>query len=222
MKHPKARRAMVAALGDFRGDEEVAKALGALAKKGDASLFVEAEAARQLGRLRGPKALEALVALLKRPSWGDSVLAAALDGLAELQDPRGFAHAERYAKYGAPALARRTAVMAVAKLAEVANKKREAGELLTQLLRDPMFRVQMGVFDAAKALGERDLIGPLAGTPYLDGRAKRASRETIRDLRAGGAPAKEVSALRTELDQLKTEQKKLKEEVERLGKKKKH
>ncbi|MFT3839601.1 MAG: M1 family aminopeptidase [Myxococcaceae bacterium] len=221
VRHPKVRRSVVAALGVFRGDIEVAKVITQLARRGDESLFVEAEAARVVGRLRAPGAFEVLSSLLKRETWNDTVLAAALDGLAELHDPRGFAVAQKYARYGAPQYARRTAVMAVARLAEVAQKKREAVEMLGELLRDSMFRVQMGVFDAAKALGERDLIGALAGTPFLDGRAKRAAREAIRDLRKGGGPAKELSALRTEVDGLKSETKKLKEELEGLKKKKK-
>jgi aminopeptidase N len=221
VRHPKTRRAVVAALAVFKGDVEVAKALTTLARRGDESLFVEAEAARAVGRLRAPGAFEVLSALLKRDTWNDTVLAAALDGLAELQDARGYALAHKYARYGSPQYARRTAVMAVARLAEVAQKKRDAVELLSELLRDRMFRVQMGVFDAAKALGERDLIGALGSTPYLDGRAKRAARETIRELRAGGGPAKELAALRGEVDALKTESKKMKEELEGLKKKKK-
>src|SRR6185437_12274499 len=46
LPHPKARRAVVAALGEYRRDPEVREALARLCQAGDESYFVEAEAAR--------------------------------------------------------------------------------------------------------------------------------------------------------------------------------
>ena len=51
VKHPKVRRAVVAALGEFREDD-VAHALVARLNDGDASVLVEAELARSAGRTR--------------------------------------------------------------------------------------------------------------------------------------------------------------------------
>ncbi|MBS1151137.1 MAG: pepN3 [Myxococcaceae bacterium] len=221
IKHPKARRAIAAALGQFREDPVAGQALTTLARKGDPSIFVEAEAARALGRLRGEQARVTLTAMLDRPSFFDAIASGALDGLAELQDPAAWPRVVALTKYGAPSHARRAALMAVAKLAEVAEKKTVAVDLISQALRDRQFRVQMAAFDAATALGDKRLIGPLQSTPFLDGRARRAAREAVRALRSTEGPAKEVASLRTELEKLKGETRTLKERVEALDVKKK-
>jgi aminopeptidase N len=215
-KHPKARRAVVAALGAFREDAEVAKALSALCRKGDPSCFVEADAARALGKVRSPDALDVLVSMLDRQAFADAVRCGALDGLAELRDGRAWSQVVAAARYGQPAIARRAAVMALAKLAEPAEKKTEAVELLTGYLRDPGFRVRLAAIDAASVLGDERLGGPLSSTPFLDGREQRLAREAVRALRAK-SPAKELSALRSELEQLKAEVRALRERSEGRG-----
>jgi aminopeptidase N len=216
VKHPKVRRAVVAALGQFREDPVAGKALTALARKGDPSGFVEAEAARALGKMRAANARTTLTAMLKRPSFLDAVICGALDGLAELQEPQAWFSVLASTRYGAPAHARRAALMAVARLAEVAQKKTEAVDLVGQALRDPLFRTQMAAFDAAAALGDARAIAALQSTPFIDGRARRAAKETVRVLRAGSAQGKEVAALRSELDKVKGETKALKERLDAL------
>src|SRR5262245_7926866 len=56
LPHPKARRAVVTALGEFK-DDQVAAALIEVVQAGDASYFVEAEAAAALGKTRRDRAL---------------------------------------------------------------------------------------------------------------------------------------------------------------------
>jgi aminopeptidase N len=184
---------------------------------GDASYFVEAEAARSYGRVRAPDAVAVLEAATSRPSFQDVVAVGAMDGLAESQDPAAFPLAVARTAYGQPRALRRAATHAVAKLAEVAGRKREAVDLLAELLRDPLFRVQMGVFEAGRALGDRRLIPALEGTPLEDPRARRAARETVRVLREGEPQAREVAALREELDRLKEETRALRERLEGLA-----
>jgi aminopeptidase N len=218
VKHPKVRRAVVAALGDFREDVEVAKALTDVCRKGDPSYFVEAEAARALGKVRGQGAFEVLVSMLERPGFGDTVRCGALEGLAELRDRRAWPHVLEAAKYGAPAIARRAAVMALAKLAEPAEKKTEAVELLSGFLRDSSFRVRLAAIQAATALGDERMVGPLSSTPFLDGREQRLAREAVRALRAK-SPQKELQSLRGDLEKLKAELRALQEQVDakRMG-----
>lgn len=210
VKHPKARRGVVAALGQFRDDAEVRAALLKLGRKGDASVFVEAEAARSLGKVRGEGVFEQLQKMLARESFNDTVRSAALDGLAELRDPRGWKTALAAAQYGQPEVARRSATLAVARLAEVAERKTEAVEAIAQWLRDPMFRVRLAAIDAAVALADERLIGPLSTTPFLDGREQRHAREAVRTLRTRSS-AKELQSLRSDLDALKAEVRSLRE-----------
>ncbi len=213
IKAPKARRAVVAALGQFREDETVVAALTALAKKGDPSGFVEGETARALGRLRGKGAFDTLESMFDRTAFQDAVRAGALDGFAELRDPRGWKKALAALEVGQPIFGRRAAVIALAKLAEPAEKKTEAVERIAQLLRDDNFRVRLAAIDAASVLGDERLIGPLSSTPFTDGREQRLAREAIRSLRAK-SPAKELASLRGELDKVKGEVRALHEKLE--------
>jgi len=213
VKHPKARRAVVSALGTFKTDAAAAKALAALARKGDPSCFVEGEAARSLGKVGGAEALAVLGAMLKRPSFADTVAIGALDGLAELQDPKGWPLVVAATRYGAAPFARRAAVMAAAKLAEAADKEREAVDLIARLLEDPLYRVRLAAIEAARALGDERLIGPLSSLPFLDGRERRSAREAVRALRAKQGHAKELADLRRDVDRLKADTKELGEKL---------
>jgi aminopeptidase N len=217
LRHPKARRAAAAALGEFRRDEAVGKALTAWLKTGDASAWVEGECARSLGKLRLPGTLPTLVSVLQRHSFQDAVAVGAIDGMAELQDPAAFDRVERLTEWGQPSHRRRAALPALARLAEVAGKKLRAVETLTERLRDGQFRVQMATFGALQELGDRRAVPALESTPFQDGRARRAAKETLRSLRASEPGAKELAALREEVDKLKEEARALKSRVESLS-----
>jgi aminopeptidase N len=202
VKAPRARRAVVSALGQFRDDAEVGEVLTALAKKGDPSGFVEGEAARAVGRARAKGAFETLRSMLDRPAFQDAVRCGALDGFAELRDPRAWKPVLAALAPGQPVFGRRTAVLTLAKLAEPAEKKTEAVERIGELLRDENFRVRLSAIDAASSLGDERIIGALSSTPFLDGREQRLAREAIRSLRAK-SPGKELQALRGDLDKVK-------------------
>ena len=212
VKHPKARRAVVAALGAFREDAEVASALVKALHKGDVSGFVEGELARSVGRVRAPQAFEVLSEVFDRPAFQDAVRAGALDGLTELRDPRGWQKALDAVAPGQPVFGRRAAVVALARLADVADKKTDTVDRIGQLLRDENFRVRLAAIDAAGTLGDERLIAALSSTPFLDGREQRLAREAIRSLRAR-TPGKEVQALRGDLDKLKAELRALQEQA---------
>jgi aminopeptidase N len=213
VKHPKARRAVTAALGEFRGDAAVAKALAQVCSKGDASGFVEGEAARALGKTRTPGALETLLPLLSRPAFQDAVQCGAIDGLAALQVPAAWKPLVEATRPSMPPVARRSAVGAVARVAELIDKKAEAVDVIGHLLLDSQYRMRLAAIDAAATLGDERLIGPLESAPFLDGREKRAAREAVRKLRAH-APAKELASLRESLEKLTAEVKALKEKVD--------
>ena len=213
VKSPKARRAVVAALGQFRDDVEVGETLTALATKGDASGFVEGEAARALGRAHVKGAFELLTSMLARPAFQDAIRCGALEGFAELRDPKAWKPVLAALEPGQPVFGRRTAVHTLAKLAEPAEKKTEAVERIGRLLRDENFRVRLSAIDAASALGDERLIAALTSTPFLDGREQRLAREAVRSLRARG-PGKELQALRGELDKVKTELRALQEKLD--------
>jgi hypothetical protein len=137
----------------------------------------------------------------------------ALDGFAELRDPKAWKRVLACLAVGQPNFGRRAAVVALAKLAEPAEKKTEAVERIAQALRDENFRVRLAAIDAASTLNDERLIGPLSTTPFLDGREQRLAREAVRALRAKSATTKEVQSLRGELEKLKSEVRALSERL---------
>ena len=207
--HPKVRRAVVDALGNFKTPLAL-EVIRPLALR-DESFLVEAEAARALGRTRQAAAFDTLVELLDRPSWFDVVRAGALDGLAALRDERAVSQLTDRTRYGHPPRARRTAVLNLPKLAV----DRKARETLEHLLedRDPLLRL-----DVARALGD---LGDAKSRGVLrerleadlDPRVRRRIRETLRDL---AEPKRPTEALRDEIDRLQTEHAELRSRLSRL------
>ncbi|HYV44006.1 MAG TPA: M1 family aminopeptidase [Myxococcaceae bacterium] len=214
LSNPKGRKGVVAALGNFRRDPEVFRALKGICQDGDKSYFVEGEAGRSLGKMRMPGLIATLKPMLRRRSFQDTVAQGAIDGLAESMEKDAWDVVEPLTRYGQPPFVRRQAVSAVGKLGEPAEKKKQAVELLSDLLRDPQFRVQLAAFDAARWLADHRMIQPIETTPYRDGRSQRSAREAARGLREGSPPQKEVASLREEIDKLKEETRKLRERLE--------
>lgn len=216
VRHPRARRAVVAALGEFKRDEEAGSALRQICEKGDQSYFVEGEAARSLGKLRLKDALPLLQKMLDRRSFMEAIAVGAIDGMAASLDPVAYGIVEPLTSYGRPMFIRRAAVMALAKLAEPAQKKTEVIDRLSELLRDPIWRIELAAIEAARELGDRRMIPALESIPFIDGRSQRAVRESIRALREEEPKAKQISSLQEEVDRLKEEGRSLKERLEAL------
>jgi aminopeptidase N len=207
--HPKVRRAVVEALGQFKTDG-AALAIQPLALR-DPSYLVEAEAGRALGQTRQARALGTLVEMLDRPSWFEVVRAGALDGLAALRDEAGVPHLSAWTRYGRPPRARRAAVLNLPKLS-VDKKAREG---LEQLLDDPNPLLRLDVARALGDLGDAKSRGPLRERLEADHdpRVRRRIRETLRDL---AEPKRVADALRDELEKLQGEHADLRSRLSKL------
>ncbi len=208
--HPKVRRAVVRALGEFRTEASAALLLARMAL-GDASWLVESELARAAGRTRRSSAYEPLVAQLTRESWRDVVRCGAIDGLGALRDERAIPAVLALTSPRSTAAARRSAVGA---LAELGEDRRDVREALEQMLdeRDPYL-----VPEVLRALGRlRDAASTEAVSRALrvtdDGRVRRAARETLRALqtRDGGD---ELRRLRDEIEALRDELRGVRDQV---------
>ncbi len=217
-KHPKARKLMVRALGKFRGDERAADSV-AHVLTGDASYFVEAEAALALARTRSPRAFDALVAAKDRPSYLDVIRSNVFSGLAELRDARAIDLALAAARYGEPVVGRRAAISALGSLgAEHADRKRQVRETLTDLLDDRDFRARIAAVEALRVLGDAGAVPALerAMATDLDGRVRRRAREVVRALQTGATHDEAVKSLREAVEKLENENRDLKERVMKL------
>jgi aminopeptidase N len=221
--HPRVRRAVATALGEFRfdfdpGNARAAELLESWVEHGDPSCFVEASAALALGRLRSPNAVKVLTSVLSRRSYTDIVRSRALEGLGLCGDASAYPVITGAIIRAASFQSRRAAVTALARLAEGTPRAREARERLEASLSDPDFRVRM---DAALALAEigdpRAIVAiERARAAELDGRAKRKFKQAIAQLREKGAPGEKLKKLAEEVERLRTESSRLRERLDRL------
>jgi len=213
VSHPKARRAVARALGEFR-EPAVAAALAARLAAGDPSVMVESELARSLGRTRAADAYDALVAATTRASWRDVVCAGALEGLGALRDARAVPLLVAHLRPARALGVRRAAAEA---LGEFAGAQRDAREALESLLGedDPYL-----VPEALRALARARDVAALPAVARCaarsgDAMVRRAAREALRALERREGDA-ELHRLRDEVARLRDETRALRDDVARL------
>jgi len=217
--HPKARRAIVRALGEFREDR-AAVALARIVDEGDASYYVEAAATAAIGKTRGQVAYGALERSLGKDSQNDVIRASAFEGFGQLRDERGVQLGMEWSRYGRPQPVRGAAVSALGQLGQIVpdHRKDDIVDHLVTLIRDPWLRTQvasinaLGELNATKALPELDRAAQTA----LDDRVVRTSRVAARKIRANGDKSDEMKKLRTEVDKLTDENRTLKDRLDKL------
>jgi aminopeptidase N len=218
LPHPKARRAVVTALGEFK-DDAVAAALTEVVQAGDASYFVEAEAAAALGKTRRDKALTPLQQAAHKPSWNETIRNGVFRGLAELQDESTIPLLRDFTTYGQPPMARYAAIRALGKLGgEKDPAPVSIVETLTTLLDEEHFRTRMAVLEALESLHSPKTLPALERLRArdLDGRVKRRVEEVIEAIRSERKQTDEVQQLRDDFHALREENKKLLDRLDRL------
>ena len=213
VSHPKARRAVVAALGEFK-EEAVVEALRPFLGS-DESYFVEAEAARTIARTKSPEAFELVSGVLGRPSFQEVITTQAFSGLGELKDERAIPLAKEWAAYGKPSRAREAALTCLGKLGE---GKHDVVEFVIDHIEDPWLRVRSNAVGALKELKDDRAIPALSRRipRELDGRVVRLCREAIASIREGKDRGEDVNNLRRDLEALQEDNRKLKDRLDKL------
>jgi len=218
--HPRARRIVARALGDFVHDAAAGAALAQLVSKGDASYFVEAEACVALGRTRTPRAGELLRQASTRESFTDVIRQHAYRGLAEARDDGALGLLADGMRWGRPTQGRRAAANALAQLMRGRRDResRDVRERIELLLVDPDFRVQAAAIEALNVVGDAAAIPALRRMidRELDGRLRRRGKEIVRNLGEGAPLAEDVRRLRDEVGELRSLAATLRERVELL------
>jgi len=218
LSHPKARRAVVTALGEFKDDRSAA-ILSDIVHAGDASYFVEAEAAAALGKTRRDSALTPLQQAAHAPSWNETIRNGVFRGLAELQDESAIPLLRDFTTYGQPPMARYAAVRALGKLGgEKDPAPAPIVETLIALLDEEHFRTRMAVLDALESLHSPKTLPALERLRArdLDGRIQRRVAEVIEALRSERRQTDEVQQLRDDFQALRETNKKLLDRLDRL------
>ncbi|MGD0671326.1 MAG: DUF3458 domain-containing protein [Candidatus Binatus sp.] len=219
LPHPKARRAVVRALGNFRGDARAASALAGIVATGDASYFVEAEAVLALGKTRDERAFAHLSEALGRDSYLEVIRTHAIAGMAELRDERAIDIAREFSAYGRPPRARVAAVGALARFAALKdNRRAEILDFMTPLADDREFMVRMRIPSAFAEIGDPRALPALRrlADRDLDGRVQRHASDAIASIGEGRSRVEEGQRLREDLDKLRDDNKKLQERLEKV------
>jgi len=207
--HPRARRLVARALGDFTLDAQAGAALATVVEKGDASYFVEAEACLALGKTRFKRAGELLRVAAKRDSFTDVIRQHAYRGLAEARDDSAINLLVDGMRWGRITQGRRAAAGALAQLMRGRRDReaRDVRERIELLLFDRDFRVQAAALEALAVIGDPAAVEPLRRMidRELDGRLRRRGKEVIRDLEEGAPLGEEVHRLRDEIGELRNQ-----------------
>jgi aminopeptidase N len=212
--HPKARRAVAEALGEFRGDE-ACRALEPLLAS-DKSYFVEAAAAASIGKTKSTRAFELLRKTMSRSSFNDVLRVHALEGFGALGDERAVPIALEWTAYGRSTPARRGAIHT---LGELGERRKDVIDTLIGLLHDKQLRVRvaaantLGKMNATDALPELDHLAELD----VEGRLASIALESAQKIRAGTAQSDELKRLRQDVDELRAANATLQEKVADLG-----
>lgn len=218
IKHPKARRAVVRALGEFRDGRATATLAAKLQK--DESYYVAAEAGLAIAKTRGSVAYDVMVEALAQESHNDVIRAHIFSGFCELRDMRALEVLKEWCVYGKPQQARFAAIAALGRLAQESTEdkdKTEAREILEQCLEGD-FRTVMSAISGLTALKEIKALPALAklARSSPDSRIKKRAKEAIESIRAAQGTNKEVKSLREDYDKLKESYEKFKERLDKL------
>ena len=205
--HPKARRAIISALGGFR-TADVRDALAALIGAGDPSVQVEGEAMKALGQTRDARVPALAERMLTQPSWGDLLRMRALEALGATRSAAALPTLLAHTAPTASNRARAAAAGALGQLAQdVESTRVDAAERLIELLADSPFRVRLA---AVPALGRsRHMAGAAAlGQVHAsggDGMLARRAFEARRTLLQGSGADAAVASLRDQVEALQKE-----------------
>jgi len=218
--HPRARRMIARALGDFVYDAAAGAALAQVVERGDASYFVEAEAALSLGKTRTQRAGELLRLAATRESYTDVIRQMAYRGLAEARDDSALGLLVEGTRWGRVTQGRRAAAMALATLVRGRRDReaRDVRERIELLLGDRDFRVQSAAVEALAVIGDPAAIPALRRMidRELDGRLRRRGKEVARDLETGAQAGEDLRRMRDELGELRSVATALRERIEKL------
>jgi aminopeptidase N len=220
VKHPKARRAVAAALGNYK-DERAAEALLPLSKKDD-SYFVEAEAATSLGKTKSPKAFAALEAALAKDSFREVIRLGVLAGLAELDDDRGIPLAIRWSTYGKPYPGRVGALSALGRLGKYREQRKDILDAIVTVFKEPFdalsWRPYVAAIAALSTRGHPDAMPYLQQVATSDPRPsfRRRAERAIQAISVGKDRGEELKKLRDDVEKMDRENVKLRDRLTKL------
>ncbi|MFL6502242.1 MAG: M1 family aminopeptidase [Nitrososphaera sp.] len=213
VKHPKVRRAVVKAIGEFKKEESLELINPLL--HGDESYFVRSEAAMAIGKSKNKMAISILKKATETTTFQNVVAQGAIAGLKEFTGDREIAEFMiEKSKYGNHHRIREAAVFALGKFAD----NPVVFDHLKTLLTDKWFRVRINV---CRAFADSELITAIPDLTWvmendIDHRVRRIAEECINIIRETTKKPREVAQMRDEIDNLKSKNLELLQKVDRL------
>jgi aminopeptidase N len=219
------RRACVSALGNFNKDASVVTVVKEILQKGDPSYGVESAALEAYGRSGQKDAAAMITPWLSKPSFEDTLSAAALTALGATRDPGVLDTLLEWAQPGHPANARGAAQRA---LVPFARNKNLTDAQRKQIVKNVVDALEGGDgFARFRLLNTLPELGPLAeaALPALDkmaqdtnyGRMRDAVKRVADEIRAKTKPSSAASAP-PDLKELQEQIKRLQREQDELRK----
>jgi aminopeptidase N len=182
LEHPKARRFVIAALGDLKSAQAKDR-LRSRARR-EESYFAEIQSVKSLAQTGDLSLLSFVTDGLKAESWNDVLRSGALEAVAALRPPEAVAILKRHAAYGNAHTTRMTAIRGLAHLGE---GREDVRKFLIGLLSDPFLLVQIAAVRAISQVGDERAVPALKKLTEgdRDGRLKRLAEEAVNKLRKG-------------------------------------
>lgn len=213
VKHPKARRAVIKAMGEFKKEETLELLRSVLQK--DESYFVESEAATAIGKTKSRLAIPILKKATLTDTFQNVVAQGAIAGLKEFPGDKEIADfLVEKSRYGNYHRVREAATFALGKFAD----SHAVVDHLKSLLTDKWFRVRI---NACRALADAELTKNIPDLLWvaehdIDARVKRVAEECINIIKDATKKPKEVAQMRDEIDSIKSKNLELLQNVDRL------
>lgn len=213
VKHPKARRAVVKAIGEFKKEETLELLKSVLQK--DESYFVESEAATAIGKTKDKQAIAILKKATATNTFQNIVAQGAIAGLKEFAGEKEIADfLVEKSKYGNHHRVREAATFSLGKFAD----SHAVIDHLKSLLTDRWFRVRI---NACRAFADAELTKAIPDLTRvaehdLDHRVRRVAEECINIIKEATRKPKEVAQMREELDRIKSKNLELLQKVDRF------
>ncbi|TLZ64902.1 MAG: hypothetical protein E6K13_00765 [Methanobacteriota archaeon] len=217
-KDSRVRRAAYEALGQWRADDEAFEVL-AKAWREEKMYYAAGAAALAMGASRHARAFETIAKGLDRPAHGSIITRNGLLGLADLRDPKAIDAIRPYTEPGRAEFVRQSACMALGKIGDLLEDKRDdIRDLLVPLVRDANYRARFGAIQALAAMGDPKAVGELRKVQESDplGFVRRGARRAIKQIQEKVAERSKKVEQQQELDKLKEENKDLKARVAKL------
>ncbi len=215
--HPKVRRAVVQALGNFYKNENAYKvAVDHL--QNDESIRVVESAARTLGQIGLADAEEALHSVLQRESYQELIRRAALDAMVDLELEQAYDSLVKFSQDPYRTTLRNTAIQGLGKLgAKTKDHEEDILDLLISYLGSKSDRLRNAAISSLKELNHTDAISHLQKVAENDSvyRVRRNAAEAIKAIRENQGKNL-ASESQEKIEELEKQQEKLLKQVEEL------